>query len=348
MIIQDEGNIESIQNFFKKNWKTKHILAKNSKIFKWLHYNPFEKKYNFLIFKRKNNILGFLGIIKNSKFSNGLNCFDTIWLTTWIAKKTELGVGALLLMHSIKYYKYSKIGTIGCSEEAKTIYKKMGFKVGNMNHYFIINSKIKSFKLIDKPKNLNKIFFKDSPDKKIKHLKGNLKLKIFENDIVGLIEKYGKDEAYFQNRYINHPYYKYRIYLIYSFKNVVGFFVIRVCKFKKSKALRIVDFFGYEEALIGINFALQKLLLKTKAEYVDFYEYGIRNSIMLKSGLTKNNSNKEIIIPNYFEPFVKKNIKLGWAIKTNNVKITPMFKGDCDQDRPSLLRSKKLKNKNNL
>ncbi len=344
MIIQDKGNIKSIQNFFKKNWKTKHILAKNSKIFKWLHYNPFEKKYNFLIFKRKNNILGFLGIIKNSKFSNGLNCFDTIWLTTWVAKKTELGVGALLLMYAIKYYKYSKIGTIGCSKEAKTVYKKMGFKVGNMNHYFIINSKIKSFKLIDKPKNLNKIFFKDSPDKKIKHLKGNLKLKIFENDIGGLIEKYGKDEAYFQNRYINHPYYKYKIYLIYDLRKVVGFFVIRICKFKKKKALRIVDFFGYEEALVGINFALQKLLLETKAEYVDFYEYGINNSIMLKSGFTKNSFKNEIIIPNYFEPFIKKNINLGWAVKTNKLKTTPMFKGDCDQDRPSLPRGKKSKN----
>ena len=65
---------------------------------------------------------------------------------------------------------------------------------------------------------------------------------------------------------------------------------------------------------------------------------------MLKSGLVKNSFKNETIIPNYFEPFVKKNINLGWAIKTNKVKITPMFKGDCDQDRPSLLRGKKSKN----
>jgi len=348
MIIQDKGNIESIQNFFKKNWKIKHILAKNSKIFKWLHYNPFEKKYNFLLFKRKNKTLGFLGVIKNSKFSNGLNNFDTVWLTTWVAKKTELGVGALLLMHSIKHYKYSKIGTIGCSEEAKTIYKKMRFKVGNMKHHFVINPKINSFKLIKITKNKKKISFKEQLHKKIKYLKGDLNLKIFGNNVDELVKKYAKDETFFQNRYINHPYYKYKIYLIYSFKNVVGFFVIRVCKFKKSKALRIVDFFGHEEALVGINFALEKLLVETKAEYIDFYEYGIKNSIMLKSGFNKNIFDNKIIIPNYFEPFVKRNIKLGWAIKTNNSIMTPMFKGDCDQDRPSLLRSKKLKNKNNL
>ena len=86
---------------------------------------------------------------------------------------------------------------------------------------------------------------------------------------------------------------------------------------------------------------LQKLIVKINAEYVDFYEYGIKNSIMLKSGLTKNNFNNNIITPNYFEPFVKRNINLGWAIKSNNTKVTHMFKGDCDQDRPSLLKSKK-------
>ena len=215
-------------------------------------------------------------------------------------------------------------------------------------YHFVINPKINSFKLIKITKNKKKISFKEQLHKKIKYLKGDLNLKIFGNNVDELVKKYAKDETFFQNRYINHPYYKYKIYLIYSFKNVVGFFVIRVCKFKKSKALRIVDFFGHEEALVGINFALEKLLVETKAEYIDFYEYGIKNSIMLKSGFNKNIFDNKIIIPNYFEPFVKRNIKLGWAIKTNNSIMTPMFKGDCDQDRPSLLGSKKLKNKNNL
>jgi hypothetical protein len=337
MIIQDEGNIKSIQKFLEKNWKKKHILAINSKIFNWFHYNPSEKKYNFLIFKKKSNILGFLGILKNSKFSNGLIFFDTIWLTTWVAKKAELGVGIALLMHSIKCYKYSTIGTIGCNKKARTIYKKMGFRVGNMKHYFSINSKIKSFKIIMESKKISKTHNKYPSNKRIEHLKGDLKLKIFGNDVDELVKKYGKDETYFKNRYINHPYYKYKIYLIYDLKIVVGFFVTRICIYKKRKALRIVDFFGQEKALIDINPALQKLIVQIKAEYVDFYEQGIKNSIMLKSGLTKNRFNSKIIIPNYFEPFLKRNINLGWAIKTNNTKVSPMFKGDCDQDRPSSL-----------
>ncbi|EOW3520763.1 hypothetical protein ACOWVB_000374 [Campylobacter coli] len=43
------------------------------------------------------------------------------------------------------------------------------------------------------------------------------------------------------------------------------------------------------------------------------------------------------IIPNYFEPFEKKNILIKFAYKTkvNNYAI---FKGDSDQDRPSVLK----------
>ena len=56
-----------------------------------------------------------------------------------------------------------------------------------------------------------------------------------------------------------------------------------------------------------------------------------------KSGLHKKNFNDQIVIPDFFEPFVKKNINLRWAIKTSNSIMTPMFKGDCDQDRPNEL-----------
>jgi len=297
--------------------------------------------YNFVIAKKNKKIIGCHGFISHSHFSKKLILNNTVWMVNWFAIKGTPNPGLDLIFFPQSNLKFNRIGTIGCNKKAKTIYKKMGFRVGNMNHYFIINPKINSFKLIDKPKNLNKISFKNLSDRKIKYLNSKLKFEIFGNNIGELIAKYGKDEAYFQNRYINHPYYKYKIYLIYHSINVMGFFVTRICKYKKRKALRIVDFFGDEKALIGINSELQKLIVKINAEYVDFYEYGIKNSIMLKSGLTKNNFNNNIIIPNYFEPFVKRNINLGWAIKSNNTKVTHMFKGDCDQDRPSLLKSKK-------
>ena len=47
---------------------------------------------------------------------------------------------------------------------------------------------------------------------------------------------------------------------------------------------------------------------------------------------------KNIIISNHFEPFVKKNIMINFAIlkKKKSSKLY-LFKGDCDQERPNIL-----------
>ena len=80
---------------------------------------------------------------------------------------------------------------------------------------------------------------------------------------------------------------------------------------------------------------MEQLLVELGAEYVYFYEYGIDESIMFKSGLEENKFDDQIIVPNYFEPFEKRNIKLSWALKSNSSTVIPIFKGDGDQDRPS-------------
>ena len=49
MIFQDKGNIKLIQKFLRNNWQKNHIISKEIKIFNWLHYNKFEKKYNFVL-----------------------------------------------------------------------------------------------------------------------------------------------------------------------------------------------------------------------------------------------------------------------------------------------------------
>ena len=163
------------------------------------------------------------------------------------------------------------------------------------------------------------------------------RLNVFGKNVSKLVKRFGKDESYYINRYVHHPYYKYKIYWIYSLNKVLGFLVTRICKFKNRKALRIVDFFGYDKALININYPLQKLLTKIGAEYADFYENAIDNFAISNSGLYENKFNNKIVVPNYFEPFIKKNVSLKWALKSSYTNAFPIFKGDCDQDRPSIL-----------
>ena len=58
-------------------------------------------------------------------------------------------------------------------------------------------------------------------------------------------------------------------------------------------------------------------------EYLDFYCYGVNERIIKTAGFEKNNFNKKIIVPNYFEPFEKRNVKLG---KSKN-EIVEILKG---------------------
>jgi hypothetical protein len=45
---------------------------------------------------------------------------------------------------------------------------------------------------------------------------------------------------------------------------------------------------------------------------------------------------KDIIIPHYFEPFLKKNISLDYAYINKTEESYTLFKADGDQDRPNL------------
>ena len=51
----------------------------------------------------------------------------------------------------------------------------------------------------------------------------------------------------------------------------------------------------------------------TNSEYLDFYNIGYSNSDLTSIGFKKNKYIKNTIIPNYYEPFEKKNIKIKYG-----------------------------------
>ena len=141
--------------FIKKYWSKNHILALNKNFLNWQHLNYDKKNYNFFIAIFNKQIIGCHGYIKNSKYSKDLIKKDTIWLVNWICLKGKPNPGLNLLLHPVKNLNYSRIGTIGCNNLAKKIYKGIGFKVGYLKHYYLLNPHIKSFNLIKAKKNTN-------------------------------------------------------------------------------------------------------------------------------------------------------------------------------------------------
>ena len=153
------------------------------------------------------------------------------------------------------------------------------------------------------------------------------------------LKKYNfyKSPEYFNKRYFKHPYYKYHILL--KSKNAKSILVYRIVKANGVSCIRIMDFLGAEKEFNELTNYLIAKMLKENHEYIDIYEIGIEDDILENSGFVERKEEDSNIIPNYFEPFIQKNIEIYYMSNCNSK--FRMFKGDGDQDRPSIVKEKK-------
>ena len=91
-------DIKKLMIFLNENWQRKYIFSKNFKLIKWQHYSKNEKIYNFVLAIINSNIVGCLGFIKNSIYSNSLSKIDTVWLVNWLGIKKSSVSGLELIM----------------------------------------------------------------------------------------------------------------------------------------------------------------------------------------------------------------------------------------------------------
>ena len=112
--------------------------------------------------------------------------------------------------------------------------------------------------------------------------------------------------------------------------------VYRKVSTTNGSCLRIVDIYG------DLNFAPDctsewvGLLQKEQAEYVDCIQAGWPPVIFKNMGFRLKTETE--MIPEYFEPLVKKNVAIRYAVKPGS-SMNLFFKGDGDQDRPNMLNS---------
>ena len=132
--------------------------------------------------------------------------------------------------------------------------------------------------------------------------------------------------------------YQYVVYALMKEDTVDALCVIRPVKVKNSVILRFVDYIGPNDLFSKLNNHLLDLLKEYKAEYIDIYSYGLPIDVLHESGFINRNSISNLIIPDYFEPFEKKNVEVNYAYRCLGVNIpVRLFKADGDQDRPSRL-----------
>lgn len=323
-----DADISGIMAFFRKHWEDTHILANDRAFFEYEFCRGGEVCF-VLLFNQDREIEGTLGYIPYGDRNRDI--FIVMWK---VINNGQVFAGVGLLNYLIENGNCRHIYTSGLNESTRNIYRYMGFRTGELSHYYMLNPCCDNkIALIDDETEINN----NAPDHSVE-----LELKEIGSEEEFLEyytpekreNKIAKSAEYMVHRYFNNPKYKYLIYqLIEKNKPTSSFLVAREQRADDSKVLRLIDFVGDEKLLRYAGGSLRIILEKMNYEYIDMYVSGIDDDLLMGAGFTKKGENSGNIIPDYFSPFVRKNVRIGifWEKETNPI----IFKGDGDQDRPS-------------
>ncbi|MHA8054523.1 hypothetical protein VR611_01125 [Aquirufa nivalisilvae] len=330
------NDISSIVDFIKMYWNKNHIYVVDRNYFYYEFVN--DNKVNFIISLDINeDIDGILGFIEYDKSADKSEIFTAMWMVRPNLRNPL--VGPNLIRFLVKCDFTLNLSTLGLSSQAYSVLKMLKFQVGEMKHFYFLNPKIKHFNLIEFKEKIyvseENLEYNSETKCEFYEYKDENEIKFIYNELKNV--RPIKSFDYFKKKYLRNPYFNYYIFGIKNLasNNVVGLLIIRKIDHEGSSALRIIDFFGNHFELSNIKSCISDLLDYFNSEYIDFYQYGIEESILRLAGFKKNEYVESVIIPNYYQPFEKCNVRINFS--TNISDTFYFFKGDGDQDRPNLI-----------
>ncbi|ECR3230011.1 hypothetical protein F1P34_03795 [Campylobacter coli] len=322
---------DKLINFLKNHWKENHIFVQSKEVLDFQHLDEEKQVYNFIVAHNEitKEFDAVLGFIPTSQYDKNLSPNRDFWGAIWKVKETakKTGIGLGVFVYFVNYYNPNSFAAIGISDVAARVYKAYKYKLGELLHFYIQNLQKKDFRIAYFYKN-NTIVHNQRLDISFK------KINRFTDIPINIIYPY-KSINYIKKRYQQHPTYRYYFMGIYENEICKGVFIFRKIEANNAICLRIVDYLG--NFIPNCYYQFQKLLYKFNAEYIDFLCYYHQPEEIIQMGFSLKKQEDKNIIPNYFEPFEKKNISIKFAYKTkvNNYAI---FKGDSDQDRPNIIK----------
>lgn len=325
-----------LQEFIDKYWAKDHILSRNLDLLMFQHHDKVNDRLNFVVADHAGEFVAILGFIPAYQFDPALSAEPDIWLAIW--KKADIinekGIGMMLYDFLIGELKPRSVAAIGINDTIRRKYEKMGFDTGELDHVFYPRG---GYNPPDWMRDKKIMGYYETADYIIEQT----------NEILTHNCIPQKTETYYRNRYLNHPFYEYQVFSIKEMDNTVKIqIIVRRIELNFSACLRIVDipYYAYQAKTEYDYFRMfrvfKQLLREEWCEYIDFV--GLHYKFVQDSHFIR--AEDPFIIPNYFEPFVAKNITLQYAVKNMsgqnnkiNVRDYLIFKGDSDQDRPNIL-----------
>lgn len=328
--------VDKLIRFIDQYWKKGHALTKSKVLLDFQHYNSKENCYNFIVAEnnKTKEYDALMGFISTCQYDDNLTENGDYWGAIWKCREdinnSEINSVAFYVWKSIfREPHFHSYAAIGISNIAKRIYEVSKIPVDYLRHYYIANENLWTF-------NIGKNLIKGNP---AYNQSSELKIIDIENLQEGVVKAYYrplKSIKYFINRYKRHPIYKYFFLGVYNDNILLAIFSVRKIAVNNSCVLRIVDVLGQLDMVGNIYEAVQSVLKMENAEYIDIMNFGINEQVFNAIGFRQLDiESDEIIIPNYFEPFEQRNVKVEMGYKANFPYV--VFKGDSDQDRPNEL-----------
>jgi len=328
-------DIEHVMAFIDHHWQSGHALAVSRELMDWQHGEP-GGDYNYLIAVREQSVLGILGYITSRRFDPALAEKNVVWLALWkvLENVGETGLGLRMLNTLARIEPHTMLAVNGINAAHPPMYRALRYQTGELKQFYVVNM-LKQQRLL-----------KAAAEQKLPVPKTGLSrfIEMQEKDlsafdpaqlVTGIANP--KSPVYFSNRFLSHPFYKYRVFRIDGEAHNSALIATRVAEHNNSRVLRVVDFAGDPKAIASSGSAINDLMIEESAEYADFWQQGIADEYMEEAGFEQLDPEGDIVLPNYFEPFLQRNGHMLYALKSQSDLPAIICRADGDQDRPNRL-----------
>ncbi len=334
----------SLLAFLEEHWRTDHIFVTHPALLEWQHQHPDrpDTDLTFVVGEMvqedgTSELVAALGYMPIRRFDPDED-FTEIALAIWKVRDDVQVPGlGIQMLKTLQRMKPAMIFAIGTSDIVRPMYQALGYTVGAMDHVALFGETLPDRGSIATgiPPSARRPLAVDDA--------------VILRDIdpahdVGAIDSLAKagaprkSWAYLVNRYFNHPYYRYTLKCVVVNHALDAVVIWRRVETPKGPILRIVDVIGAAESLCRCGAVLRDELKKAACDYIDLMAWGVDIAILCDGGFVSPTDFDNLILPNYFAPFVPKNIRIELAVKCGKDLVdrpVRLYRADSDQDRPA-------------
>jgi hypothetical protein len=331
------ADIPRLQAFVAEHWKAGHVFVREDRLLRWQHLDA-SGRLNFVLADdpASGELFGLLGFIPTAQYDPALAAERDYWLALWRAREDAAvpGLGMGLQFFAMRELQPNVVAAIGIKPEAFPIYQAMRYSTGKLAQFYYLNPGISNFN-IARVAAAPAMRSEDEVGIEIARM-DQAALSSLPSTLANAFSlRPKKSPVYFINRYIKHPVYDYEIYGVRRGETLVGCWVLRTIERPEGKVLRGVDcIFDPAGSVEWMRPSIARLVRAKGAEYWDCLSAGVLADMLARAGFALREG-EEIVLPNYFEPFVRRNIDILYGVQVPRGTAYSIAKGDSDQDRPS-------------